>query len=394
VVKRFVRGKNQWAYMQERMDNRLWQNVEQAVCLDSALSYPQPAPNATLTASAAQGSGGVVLGGIIVGGSNFTAPSFTIVDAAGLGTGAQVVTYALSGGAVTSLTIAPGAGYVQPQLQVSDATGSGLIVSLIVDNAVTFTADQNVFDGVTIGAVGQVIRAGGGIGTVSAHVSSTEIIAQVPPQSSITALIPNDPNNMPVPQPSGSWTITTPIATVSGLEHLEGMTVNALADGFPITGLTVANSLITLPNAASQILIGLPFAVQAQSLDADLPGAMIHGKRKRLQGITVRLAGSGVLGLEVGQDQPVTSQQRNGAEIAWNVSPNFLSQTAPAPSLAGPGNAPPLFFGDIYLPVGGDYQTTDNQPSPGRAAVQQLLPLPVELLAFIPQAELGDMPDA
>ena len=75
IVKRFIRGKNKWAYMQERMDNRLWQNVEQSFCLDSALSLIQPGPNATLSASAPQGEGGVVLNYIVLGGNNYTNPA-------------------------------------------------------------------------------------------------------------------------------------------------------------------------------------------------------------------------------------------------------------------------------------------------------------------------------
>jgi hypothetical protein len=51
-----------------------------------------------------------------------------------------------------------------------------------------------------------------------------------------------------------------PVDTVSGLDHLEGKEVHALADGKPITqGLTVSSGSVTLPFEASTIHVGLPY---------------------------------------------------------------------------------------------------------------------------------------
>ena len=391
VVKRFIRGVNQWVYMQERMDNRLWFNVEQSYCLDSAIGLAQPTPNATLSASAAAGGGVPKLSAIIEGGSNYTAPVGVVIDQAGIGSGGTAA-FTLTLGAITGVTLYGGTGYVLPRLLITDSTGSGAIISLIADNSVTFTADQNIFDGINVGAPGQVIRMGGGIGTVSSYVSPTQIIAQVPPQSQMTTTLPNDPYNMPVPATPGNWTITTPVSTVFGLEHLKGMTVNALCDGFPVLGLTVANDgSVALPNPASQVLIGLPFIAQAQSMHADMPGEMIQGKRKRIQAITVRLANT--RGVYLGQDQPIAAQQPNQAELPWNAAPNLMTELTEPQMLAGPGNALPLFSGDKREVIAGDYSTTNGQASPGMAAVMQTLPLPCELLAFIPELEVGDVPN-
>ena len=392
IVKRYVVAEGQWAYMQERIDNRLWQNVEQSFCLDSALTYPQSTPFANLVASAAQGEGGVKLNAIILGGSNYAAPVGVISDQAGIGQGASVSAFTVVGGVITGLTIVPGTNYQQPVLTITDSTGSGAQISLEVDNSVTFTADQNVFDGVHTGVVGQVLRMGGGIGTVSAYVSPNQIVAQVPPQSAIALTVPNDPNNMPIPAAAGGWSITTPIQTIYGLEHLNGMTVNALCDGFPVTGLTVQNGSITLPNPASAIVIGLPFVAQAQSMHADLGASVVQGKRKRIPGVTVRVANT--RGIQVGQDQPIAAQLPNQIELPWNVSPNFMTDWDAPQMLAGAGNAVPLFTGDKYFSLAGDYSTTDGQPSPGMVAVQQLLPLPAEVTMFVPLVELGDVPDA
>jgi hypothetical protein len=392
IVKRYVTGRGQWMYMQERMDNRLWQNVEQSYCLDSALSLPQPAPNANLVASAAHGAGGVQLGAIILGGSGYSAtPAGQIVDDAGTGSGAMVTGFTVVAGVITGLTITPGVNYKLPRIIVTDATGSGVNISLVVDNTVTFTADGAVFSS---GNNGAVLRVGGGIGTSVLYVSPTLITAQVAPQAAIATTIANDPNNMPVPAVAGSWTLTQPVSSISGLEHLEGMTVNALCDGTPVVGLVVVNGSVTLPNPASQVLIGLPFIAQAQSMHADMPGETIQGKRKRIQGVTVRMANT--RGIMIGQDQPIAAQQQNQIEIPWNQAPNLMTQLTEANALAGAGNAVPLFSGDRYEVIAGDYSTAtpDRQASPGMVAVQQLLPLPAEILAFIPELELGDVPNA
>ncbi len=391
IVKRFIRGVNQWAYMQERMDNRLWASVEQSYCLDSAIELPQPAPNATLSASAAVGGGIPKLSAIILGGTLYTAPVGVVIDLKGIGSGG-VATFGLTGGVITSVNLIGGTKYVQPQLQITDSTGSGADISLVADNSVTFTADQNVFDGVNTGAVGQVLRMGGGIGTVSQYVSPTQVIAQVPPQSQITTTLPNDPFNMPVPATPGHWTITTPVSVVFGMEHLKGMMVNALCDGFPVTGLIVAaDGSVTLPNAASQILIGLPFIAQAQSMHAEMPGEMIQGKRMRIQAVTTRMANS--RGMLFGQDQPIAAEQPNQAELPWNVAPNFMTAMTEPQMLAGAGNALPLYSGDKREIVAGDYQMTTGAASRGMVAVMQTLPLPAEVLAFIPELEVGDVPN-
>lgn len=49
ITQRFVQGA--WRYYSERMDNRIWSNVEDSYCVDSGLSYPQTFPDATLNVS-------------------------------------------------------------------------------------------------------------------------------------------------------------------------------------------------------------------------------------------------------------------------------------------------------------------------------------------------------
>ena len=62
-------------------------------------------------------------------------------------------------------------------------------------------------------------------------------------------------------------TYTGPAATeISGLEHLEGKKVVALADGNVIENLTVTDGAVTLPVPAAKVHVGLPFSAWFENL--------------------------------------------------------------------------------------------------------------------------------
>lgn len=62
---------------------------------------------------------------------------------------------------------------------------------------------------------------------------------------------------------------------ISGLDHLEGETVVALADGDVVENLTVSSGSVTLPKAASKVAVGLPYYAEIENLPpaVDLPGS-------------------------------------------------------------------------------------------------------------------------
>jgi hypothetical protein len=99
-------------------------------------------------------------------------------------------------------------------------------------------------------------------------------------------------------------------------------------------------------------------------------------------------------GIKIGQDQPIAATQPNQAEKPWNVAPNFMTEVVDRRNEIGAGNAIPLFTGDVFVRVAGDFNTIDGQASPGMLAMQQDYPLPMEILAFIPKLHLGDKPNA
>jgi hypothetical protein len=403
IVKRYIAGKGRWAYMQERMDNRLWTNIEEAWCVDSALALPQTQRDAFMVADRAAPTLAALPGPVILGGSNYTNPSGRIVDATG--TGAVVDSVTVSGGAITAFTISPGgANYSNPRVVFSDATGSGAVAEVLLDQSVNFflpSTDTDEPDADTDeflpDDVGSVVRCGGGVAVVTEFIAWNSVNARfvsginpnttpVTAAAAITATMTDDPNNRPLP--FLNWTITKPVRTVFGLGHLEGMTVTGLADGRVIPPTIVANGSITLTDPASAIVIGLPFIAQAQSMHAELQGDQIQGKRKRITAVTVRLANS--RGVKVGQDQPIAATLQNQAEVPWNRPPALMAPLDDITNSPDSGVAAPLFTGDKYMPVVGDYQTMDNQASPGMVAVLQETPLPVEILAFVPLLEVGD----
>ncbi|MBR3632121.1 MAG: hypothetical protein IKN49_03545 [Elusimicrobiaceae bacterium] len=77
-----------------------------------------------------------------------------------------------------------------------------------------------------------------------------------------------------------------PFSTMSGLSHLEGMTISALADGSPLTGLTVQNGVLTLPKAVYTLHVGLPYQAQLQTLPVAMEwtdGTSQDRKRRMVQ---------------------------------------------------------------------------------------------------------------
>lgn len=374
IVKRYVQS--QWMYYSERMNNRDWPNVESCFCADSGLQWPMTFPNAILTPASATGISNITNTNIIQGGSGLTSPTITAVDPTGKGSGAAF-SGTLTSGVLTGITVLDsGEGYAQgTKIQVSDPTGTGVIVQPIITNNVVFTASTGVF---SAGNVGNVIRIGGGKATVVAYTSTTQVTANI--TQAITDTVPNDPNNIPVPAISGDWSITPTTSTVTGLNHLEGLTVAILADGSVVTNQAVINGTITLPQAYSAIIIGLPYLPQLQTLYLDPVGQppTVQGKRKDIYAVTVRMEAS--RGMMVGTNQPDASTQPNNATVAWTDMKEFKERNARVHA----STAIPLFTGDERILVPADWQTN------GQVAIQQNYPLPANVLAVIPEYQIGD----
>lgn len=378
VVKRYLR--DEWVYVIERFDDHLWNNVENCWCVDSGLSLPQPEPAAMLTMSSSIGDGGILEVLATVFGSGYVAPVVTIEDPTG--SGASVTATVDGDGRITDYTVVDrGTGYTAPTIAVTDSVGTGALASITLGHFATFTADASVF---AAGDVGDVIRAGGGKAEIVDYVSATEVTVDIlsPIVSVVQDQSLDDP--LPLPQPSGSWSMTTPVDTVTGLSHLIGQEVAVLADGSVVTNQTVSETgTITLPVAASAIIIGLPFVAQLQTMYLDINSpTTIQGKRKNIQALTVRVSES--RGIKAGTNQPnASTQQPLRQNVTWT---NMIEIKQRGNSIFA-GTAIPLFTGDQLLNLKGIW---GPESKPGQVALQQTYPLPMNILATIPEFTVGD----
>ena len=255
------------------------------------------------------------------------------------------------------------------------AGGSGFSATVVLNNSMAFTTPTAFFG---IGNVGQVIRMGGGVATITAFNSTTSVTANI--TSPIVATY-DDGISSVIPQQSGTWSITAPVTTVGGLGDLNGATVTGLADGVAIPPTVVANGQITLPNPASQVTIGLGFQARLQSVYLDAGEPTAQGSRKKIAEVTARVEASGPF--LIGSNQP------DGSTLSpIQIAPPWRNlATAPIPTVAAYNSKTvPLFTGDIRIPVSGGFQT------PGQVAVQQDLPYPLQILAFVPTDLAGDTP--
>ena len=373
------------AYMIERMNNRVWDTVEDAWCVDAGLTLAQPTPDATLRASSSTGLGSITGFTDLVGGAGYSSATVVRIidenvlnDGGGPGAGATA-TPVIAGGVITSITIdTAGSAYLYPKFVIEDpeGTGSGASARPILNNEATFEATAGVF---SLGNVGDVIRMGGGIAQITAYVSPTEVTADI--QSPIVNLLPNTPD--PMPAPSGEWTLSSPVSSISGLNYLAGATVTGTYDGkvLPPT-LVPSNGVIEIPEPATQVTVGLGFTAQLQTLYVDPPGVTWQARRKKGAAVNARVQASGRF--RIGANQPDGSTQS-----PVQVAPEWQGLVDAPTHAVTPYNSTttPLWTGDVRIPVPGGFNVR------GQAAIEQSLPLPLNLLSIVTELVEGDEPE-
>lgn len=156
-----------------------------------------------------------------------------------------------------------------------------------------------------------------------------------------------------------------PTTTVSGLYHLEGCTVDILADAAVETRQTVTNGTVTLGTAASVVHVGLPITADAQTLPLTMEGAQALG-----QGTT-----------------------KNVSKVHMRVSQSSLVQAGPtfdrlreypARAVTDPYGSPPaLRDGEVSLSIDPAW----NQE--GGVCVRQDKPLPLTVLSMTLEMQGG-----
>lgn len=153
--------------------------------------------------------------------------------------------------------------------------------------------------------------------------------------------------------------------TLSGLDHLEGREVVALADGEVIKGLTVESGTVSLGDPAGIAVVGLPYESELQTLEVNIPGQeTLSDKMKIIKQVTAVLLETrgGWYG-------------RSSAEAdLWEFKPRSDTDD----------------YGPIQPLTGKATQIiTDSWSGNGQLTVVQRDPLPMNILALIPSTDVG-----
>ena len=157
---------------------------------------------------------------------------------------------------------------------------------------------------------------------------------------------------------------TAPALTVSGLSHLEGETVQVLADGATHADCVVASGAITLERTATTVHVGLGYVSDLETLDLYVPdsggtmgGSAAISRTARIDHVVLRFHDT--VGGKIG---PTTTEL------------DALSLRHPDEPMDGP---PSVFRGDKRVQFRGRYDRTR------RIIVRQDQPLPMSLLALM-----------
>jgi len=234
---------------------------------------------------------------------------------------------------------------------IRPAAASGEDIGLTITGG-TFSASD----------VGDILRFGNAKAEITAYVSTTSVeIKYIRP---LTETLEND---MPPFYDTGEWTITTPVSTVSGLDHLEGASVVALADGNVVTDLTVSSGSVTLPFAASAIHVGLSYTARIKTLPINVLGTITDAQRKSIVGVGLRVLRSRNLMVGSTASRLFATRDRSTETYGQETS----------------------FSGGVQWVASGGGFAEDVQ-----FIVEQINPLPLGVLGLTFELDVGDPTDA
>lgn len=166
-----------------------------------------------------------------------------------------------------------------------------------------------------------------------------------------------------------------PAKIITGLDHLLGQTVVALADGNVVRNLVVgpvAGGIgVKLPYAASKVHVGLPMTATLETLNLDLGSVQglgtVQGREKSVSNLTMRVEKT--RGIFIGpydgdRDSEHLVEYKQRDNEAWKEPIQ-------------------LYTGDIRITPDWDWNTN------GRMFVKQFDPLPMTILALMPDVTVG-----
>lgn len=157
-------------------------------------------------------------------------------------------------------------------------------------------------------------------------------------------------------------TVRKAVSTISGLDHLEGRTLVALCDGNVVKNLVVSGGSVTLPRKFSRVHAGLRFIADVETLNIEAPSGTIQGLLKKVSEVTFRFEKSRGFWYGHSLGDLREFKQRAGERM---------------------GDPTELLTGDAEVTMGPKWDTN------GTIFLRQMDPLPFNLLAAIPDIQIG-----
>lgn len=118
----------------------------------------------------------------------------------------------------------------------------------------------------------------------------------------------------------------SPAVTWSGLDHLEGRTVNIVADGIVVTPQEVADGQIILDDPASLVEIGLPYTHIVEPLPPNVLAENGSGRAVRLVEAVFRVEETAALRLDVGRGLRDIPLRQFGIDVILDEAPPPVSR--------------------------------------------------------------------
>jgi hypothetical protein len=154
------------------------------------------------------------------------------------------------------------------------------------------------------------------------------------------------------------------VTEISGLWHLEGSTLVALANGYVVKDLVVANGAVTLPNASSRVHMGLDYVTEIKTLrlDAGSLNPTSSGRVKKITHVGLQLEKT--LGLWTGPDVDHMREAKFGLPSQWGQPPEVLTGLK-------------------------ELTMSPSWNKNGQIIIQQRDPLPMTILSITPDVLMG-----
>lgn len=160
-----------------------------------------------------------------------------------------------------------------------------------------------------------------------------------------------------------SWAMARNV--FSGLSHLEGREVVALADGAVLRGLTVTSGAVDIGTPGAIVLIGLPYQSEIQTLEVTVQNSeTLADKKKIIKQVTAQLL------------------ETRGGWYGRSASDSDLMEFKPRQESDDYGPIQPITGAATQL-------ITDGWSGNGQVTIVQKDPLPLNILSIVPRFDVG-----